>query len=146
MDLSTIVQNQHIHSGSTGDHPVVMATKTLAAVLDATPMDSDSVVTNCNIIKSECDIDLAYRCLAGKNETYPTLLRALAHTDLTEQRVLILEALCSLCNGQPDLLDQSGRSSILSILSVPELTLLAVRFIRYTCIKHETNRRAYVGR
>lgn len=147
MNLSNIVRDFSLQNGAT-EHPVISAIKSLAATVERTPVDVDVVVTECQVIQSQCDIDLAHRCLAGKNDAYKTLLLALEKTDNVDTQKKILMALCSLCNGQPDLLEDAGRQKILSQVKLsndPDLVFLLVRFIRYTCIKHEGNRRSYVA-
>lgn len=61
-----------------------------------------------------------------------------------------LNALCALCNGQPDLLDDKGTDLLVDLLkshqSSAPLVASIVKLMRLTCIKHERNRQAYVTR
>ena len=98
----------------------------------------------------ECDIDLARRCLAGKNGAYSTLLAACKKFKSDEELVQsLLSALCALSNGQPDLLDEEdivwNCESLRSIDSNPAIAALLVKFMRFNCTKHETNRQKYVA-
>ena len=62
----------------------------------------------------------------------------------------MLQALCALVNGQPDLLDEEGSTLFIQYLSDfkedHELLLLVVRLIRLLCVKHEANRQNFVGK
>jgi len=147
VNLSNIVRDFVMNQGET-EHPVLLALKSLALALESTPVNLDILAKECEVIKTQCDIDLAHRCLAGKNDAYGTLMSALEKTDDVSSHKAILSALCSLCNGQPDLLEDTGRRGILARIKTqqdPGLIFLMVHFIRYTCIKHEANRRAYVN-
>jgi hypothetical protein len=100
-------------------------------------------------LKSECDIDLPHRCLAGTNGAYGALYK-IVEKYRTDDKLLLncLQTMCSLCNGQPDLLDESGVCLMMDLLEKKkediECSLWIVRFIRYCCVMHEANRQAFV--
>ena len=101
-------------------------------------------------IQAECDIDLAKRCLAGKNKAYPALLATCKKFQSDEETMQsLLSALCALANGQPDLLDEEGIvwncESLRITDSKPSVASLLVKFMRLNCTKHETNRQKYVA-
>ena len=155
VDLSNIVRDLSLQSSGNGDvpakHPVVAAVEALASSLQTEPIDNDLVIGHCQNLKVECDIDLAHRCLAGKNEAYHTLLSALEKFKESKDVMKhLLEAVCSLCNGQPDLLDDRGVDLLLELLKLyqgdAELALLTAQAIRLTCTKHERNRQTFVSK
>ena len=57
--------------------------------------------------------------------------------------------MCALCNGQPDVLDARGTLFFVELLRSDKISAEAVvgcvMLIRLTCVKHETNRQAYVS-
>ena len=138
--------------GSEGEasvHPVVKAIESLSLSLDKGDLPMCEIEQYLQTLQTECDIDLSHRCFAGKNNAYQVLFKSVrtskTNKDLLEKSLL---ALCSLCNGQPDLLDDSGVATLMEILKeshddvrVMELT---VKLIRLNCVKHELNRRAFV--
>ncbi len=88
--------------------------------------------------------------MAGKNRAYPVLMETCKKFDSnSDMLTLSLRAFCSLCNGQPDLLDEDGIvwncDKLNSTVDNSTLAALLVRFMRLNCIKHETNRQKYVA-
>ena len=137
VDLSMIVTVLHSDAGNT--HPVLAAIENIAS-------DSGELCEQLKIVKTECDIDLSHRCLAGKR-AYTVLIEACKAQP--EHSLAIVDTLCSLCNGQPDVLDHAGVSHLCSILedtsTDPLLLSKTVRLIKLTCVKHEDNRQSYVS-
>ena len=138
--------------GSEGEasvHPVVKAIESLSLSLDQEELPVCEIDQYLQMLQSECDIDLSHRCFAGKNNAYQVLLKSVktnkTKKDLLEKSLL---ALCSLCNGQPDLLEDSGVTTLMEILKESNddvrIMELTVKLIRLNCIKHELNRRAFV--
>ena len=73
------------------------------------PVDWDKLSAQLDTFRKECDIDLARRYLAGRNDAYPLLLDVLrASSGEADQMVPTSNALISLCCGQPDLLTPDG--------------------------------------
>lgn len=150
VNLSIIVQEPRMYAGEgeTTEHLVLTALRDLKLSMD-TASDQEKVLSCLKDIKTECDVDLSRRCLAGSNEAYPLLLKSLENfrTDANFLKETLL-ALCSLMDGQPDLLDDSGSSCLISLLQDNKLNCdmleLIVRLVRLTCIKHETNRQNFV--
>ena len=138
--------------GSDGEvsvHPVVKAIESLSLALDQEEPPVSEIEQYLQTLQSECDIDLSHRCFAGKNNAYQVLLKSVrtnkTKKDLLEKSLL---ALCSLCNGQPDLLDDLGVTTLMELVKESHddvrIMELAVKLIRLNCIKHELNRRAFV--
>ncbi|KAL3866309.1 hypothetical protein ACJMK2_043616 [Sinanodonta woodiana] len=148
IDLSLIVCDPGLYGGDEGIavHPVVRAIDNLSEAVDSGQFDpADKFL---QIIQAECDVDLARRCLAGKHNAYPVLIKALRSFKSNTSRLTgTLSALCSLSNGQPDVLDGDGVSLLIQLLKEckdEDVIELTVRLIRLTCIKHEQNRQSYV--
>lgn len=135
--------------GERKQHPVIEALNALTLSLDqATEGTADQY--NLDTIQQDCDIDLSRRCFAGKNNAYTVLLKTLRRyrTENKDLFIKTLQTLCSLCNGQPDLLTVEGVEEFMSILQDESLgqtsTELIVKLMRLNCIKHEMNRRMFV--
>ncbi|XP_013381017.1 armadillo repeat-containing protein 6 [Lingula anatina] len=149
IDLSNIVKDISSHTGEGTTHPVVAAVQNLSGVLDSGDIDPTTVKAALAQIKTECDIDLPHRCLAGSNKAYPVLFKLCQK--LSSDKELLkccVDALSSLLNGQPDLVDQTGIEYFTNLLKdseeSEELCEALVRMIRLTCVMHEKNRQAYV--
>jgi len=130
-------------------HPVIAALDALS-LSDEDNSDKTNEEKNLDTVKQDCDIDLTHKCFAGKNNAYTVLLKYLKRckTDNKELFGKTLQTFCSLCNGQPDLLDEEGAEEFMAILKNEsyEQTIieLTVKLIRLNCVKHEMNRRMFV--
>ena len=149
MNLANIIKDASLYNGDDSTvHPVIAALQNLS--VDDTP-DTATVLSGLDTVRDECNIDLSHRCLAGGHQAYPTLIKLLkkfsADRHITKA---VLQALCALVNGQPDLLDEEGSTLFIQYLSDfkedHELLLLVVRLIRLLCVKHEANRQNFVGK
>lgn len=144
-----IIQDASLYSaaGQKSLHPVVEALNALS--IEDGNKDTDAM-KHLDTIKQECDIDLARRCFAGKNKAYPVLLKYLKAHRKDDHKIFLtgLDTMCSLCNGQPDLLDEEGTVFFMDIMkdetNDPEITQQIVKLVRLNCIKHETNRGMFV--
>lgn len=164
INLANIIKEVHIgeESGEPAKHPVNVALDGLAEGIKnitsgAEGMEvQEAIISHLEVFKTECDKDLAHRMQAASNEAFPTLLllaqSQLAKTDEKFQ-CKALESLCSLLNGQPDLMTADGMDFLLETVktstsdegdSHPLNFALNIKAIRFSCIKHETNRQAYV--
>lgn len=146
-NLAMIIKdaNMYKENGDKIVHPVVAA---LNALSEETG-DTETYYKNLKIIQDECDIDLARRCFVSKSGAYPTLLKCLKEScEKKDQLVPILTTFCSLCNGQPDLLDEEGVQVMTMLLKEqsddPEIAAQMVKLIRLNCTKHEVNRKMFV--
>ena len=139
----------HSGGGDQAKHPVIEAIEKLESVMEAEPLDTEATKTQCRSIQEECDIDLAHRVLAGKNRAYQALY-ALIEKHSSEEDILTaaLDAMSSLCNGQPDLLDLNGIVLLMKSLQIhmdsADVGRSLVKLIRLNCIKHEENRQTFV--
>lgn len=151
VNLANIIQDSSLYTGDDSTvHPVIAALQKLVLVTDDSP-DSDTLISDLDTVREECNIDLSHRCLAGKNQAYPTLMKLLKKWS-GDARVTkaLLQSLCALVNGQPDLLDEEGSALFIHYLSEfkedHELLVLVVRLIRLFCLKHESNRQNFVAK
>lgn len=149
-----VIRDPSLYSadGQKSVHPVIEALEALSLSLDddqgAQSKEPDKLL---DTVKQECDIELARRCFAGKNKAYPILLKSMKMFRKggdTELFVKALETMCSLCNGQPDLLDADGAEYFMDIMkdenNGENVTRLIVKLVRLNCIKHEKNKCMFV--
>lgn len=150
VNLANIVKDLSLQEGGAKNkHASVECIENLEQELVAESPDIGKFKENLAKLKAECDIDLAHRCLAGKNNAYPVLYNLMdkyqADADLLG---CILATYCALCNGNPDLLTPQGLSLFMSVLKEQKEhmsnTAATIRLIRHTCLKHEPNRQQYV--
>ena len=153
MNLANIVKDlalQQSEEGIPAKHPSAVAIENLQQALSSEPPNEEIIKENLTKLKAECDIDLAHRCLAGKNKAYLTMYNLLDRFK-TSPTILepILSTFCSLCNGQPDLLDLRGGLLLMKTLEEQKNSTTnaaaLVKLIRLTCVMHETNRQAYIN-
>lgn len=148
VSLGMIVKDPSLYDkSSSGEHLVITSIKKLRASLDKP--DLKELVSDMKVVQEQCDLDLSHRVLAAANGAFPVLLELCQKAGGDEAGLCMgLETLCSLCNGQPDLLNEPAMIFFCKLLDVyqesPGTLTLVVRLIRLTCIMHETNRQAYV--
>ena len=127
---------------------MVDATTKLSMSLETENLVKEELIPLLETVRDECNIDLSHRCLAG-NKAYKTLLalskKTVDNKDLSNN---VLQSLCALINGQPDLLDAEGSELFVDRLSTFDKNennlILSVRLIRLFCVKHEMNRQRFV--
>ena len=153
MNLANIVKDVKTYntSGSEEDNkqPVIVAVEKLTAVVDSDSKDTEEFLACCDTLKSECKVSIAHRCLAGSNDAYPTIIRAYEKfRGMPDVLLQIVDLLCALCDGQPDVLDDKGMGLFLDTLREHSdnavLVARTVRLICLTCLMHEKNRQSYV--
>lgn len=146
-----IIRDASLYSadGKKSVHPVIEALNALS--LDENEAAASSEANKyLETVKQECDSDLSRRCFAGKNKAYPVLLKTLKKYRTTDKEMFskTLDTICSLCNGQPDLLDEEGAEYFLDIMkdesNDEKVIALIVKLVRLNCIKHENNRKIFV--
>ena len=83
-------------------------------------------------------------CIRDRHGAYDVLMSVLHVSNAT-----VLPALLSLVDGQPDILEVHGGTSIVNILcdrlSPAGIIVLALSLIRRCCILHEANRQQFVA-
>ena len=155
VDLSLIVKDLHLYEDETEEESTKLSLQSAINVLSTNrdvSTDYDKLQTKAclEVIKAECDIDLAHRCLVGRKGTYKPLMK---HLHLCKNDIHlflhVVETIVSLINGQPDLLDNNGIKEICGYLnefkSDSDISVSLVKLVRNSCIKHESNRQNYVG-
>ena len=150
--MNNIVKDVSMYTGGDGEnttvHPVICALEMLSQKL-AESQPKDEVIKLLATVKSECDIDLARRCLAGTNNGYSILIKVVEkYKEDDEVLKSVLKCFCSLVNGQPDVLDDMGTDMLMGLLATrktdPGILELVARAIKLTCVKHEKNRQRFV--
>ncbi|XP_063369348.1 armadillo repeat-containing protein 6 homolog [Cydia amplana] len=149
VDLSNIIKDLVLTSGD--DHEISKSIKKLQELKD--DGDDSEILKELEIVKAECNKDIARRVKAGKEGAYTLLLELLqARHKMTLETVNekdatfiinVLNTLIALMDVQPDLLDQKGADVIKSILDNTEDENILIATLKWTstcCIKHEMNR------
>ncbi len=152
VNLSNIIKNMvQLQLSEGGKHPLTAALEAIGAELDS-PGLSESVLPLLATVRTQCDIDLAHRCLAGRpgqEKVFTVLMRAL------DQRALplvdaALATMSALLNSQPDVVADSEMFSLVNLLKAEdqwlgEAQLAAVcEVLRHACYMHEGNRQTLV--
>ncbi|XP_072051091.1 armadillo repeat-containing protein 6-like [Amphiura filiformis] len=152
VNLSNIIKTLQIGDGDgVIVHAVLKALEELQSMLNEPEdmVNKEKLVSNLQTFQTECDTDMARRSLAATNKAFQTLysLTQRYKGDLV-LLVKVLDSLCSLCNGQPDLIDEGGMLVLFEIVkenTTNEAVLLStIKAIRLTCVMHEKNRQTYV--
>ncbi|KAE8749529.1 hypothetical protein FOCC_FOCC003794 [Frankliniella occidentalis] len=102
------------------------------------------------IIRKWCDKGIQFRLLAGSLGAYSILINILNQfLDVDQKNLLILKTLNSLMTGYPDLLDDVGVESLISIISTSKTVATlaaALQFMQTCCLKHEKNRQRFANK
>ena len=110
---------------------------------------SRGIAAACSELSRVCDSGLADRCLAAKCGAYDVLVSFLHTHNNAEYLPIVLPALSSLIDSQPDILDERGATLIVNVLhdSVisADVVVVALNLIRRCCILHEANRQRFVA-
>ncbi|XP_033096493.1 armadillo repeat-containing protein 6-like, partial [Anneissia japonica] len=150
VNLSNIVTTLYLQREAVAEtnHPILEALKKLTKILDGGDCTDEELKESLQIFQQESNIDLAHRCLAASKDAFPVLF-SLCERYADRESILksVLEALLSLCNGQPDLITLKGIVFMISHLenSSTDVTYVIIKVIRITCVMHEMNRQKYVA-
>ncbi|XP_026467253.1 armadillo repeat-containing protein 6 homolog [Ctenocephalides felis] len=102
------------------------------------------ILCNLKVLSTECKKDIAHRLLAANENAYNTILLCLSKCSHNDDIVTgCIEALISLMDGQPDLLDDQGVAYMIEYLTEPKespLKSLILQWVYICCLKHEMNR------
>lgn len=83
-----------------GNDPVVNCIRKLEGLVNMISLNPISLLPNLRTLKDECDKDISYRVLAGKEGAYSVLLDIVnKFSNDKEVSVLTLQTLASLMNG-----------------------------------------------
>jgi hypothetical protein len=90
-------------------------------------IDEAKLMESLTGLKTECDIDIAHKVMAGRHGAYQLLLDLLEkHWHEPSVTHLVLASLTSLMTGQPDLLTERGVQAILTSIKVYKISPIAV--------------------
>ena len=151
--LGTIVQDVRAYTKGEDDetlikHPVLESVENLNKEIDSKTPNDDRVTRLLETIQKECDMDLAHRVLAGKNNSFTTLYKTYEHYKTSNAMLMhVFLAIRSLCDGQPDILETRAMDTFCASLKETtdiDLCILIIQVIRSNCVMHEKNRQGYV--
>ncbi|KAM9290534.1 armadillo repeat-containing protein 6-like, partial [Gastrophryne carolinensis] len=150
VDLTNIIKDVRKHSQedeANSDHDILQTLESLRKGVDSGAVSNFSEL----LIKfgDQCKQSMAHRYLAGQKFAYSVVLEAWKHSDGDREALLnAIYAMSSLTDGQPDLLEGVGQKLLIHSLDKysndAEVTLMAIRLTRHTCLKHEQNRQDLV--
>jgi len=128
---------------------VVAVSKLKAAAAAEHPANISQIAAACSHLSSVCDAGIADRCLAASSGAYNVLMSVLHADNASDYIPVMLPALLSLVDGQPDILEVHGATRVVDVLrgsgaSVDSLAT-ALNVIRRCCILHEGNRQQFVA-
>ncbi|XP_007897009.1 armadillo repeat-containing protein 6 [Callorhinchus milii] len=148
VDLNNIIRAVPGTGGETGgQHEVLQALHSVQQALERSSLDE---MAEClDTFGKLCRRDFASRHLAAEKSAYGTVLGSCTRLLGDKPRLLIgLQALGTLLDGQPDLLDPEGQRLLVEVLtrnsSDANLCIAATRAVRHACLKHEQNRQDMV--
>lgn len=150
VNLAMIIRDSSLYTadGQKLVPPIIAALNNLSlAVANNT---DDNCEKDIDTVQQECDVDLSHRCFVGKNNAFSVLLKSLKRYRTSNKDLFVktLQCMCSLSNGQPDLLSPEGAEEFISIMKDPSndetVTELIVKLVRLNCTQHEINRSKFV--
>lgn len=130
-------------------HPILNITDRLK-VTDV--HDENTLSNELADLQKECEKSLAHRVLAVKSGSCFLALLDLYDKLRTEgntaSMIKLLEAWCSLLNGQPDCIYDRVMDIFMDLTKNQDtgICLLGLRLICLSCIMHENNRQAFIGK
>jgi len=131
-------------------HDAVVAVNNLKAAAAEQPVNISQIAAACSKLSSVCDAGFADRCLAANSGAYDVLMSILHASNASSDCIsVVLSALLSLVDGQPDILEVRGATCVVNVLRdgiVPlDSVVTALNLIRRCCILHEANRQQFVA-
>lgn len=130
-------------------HDAVVAVNKLRVAAADELVSSSRIADACNELCSVCVVSLADRCLAAKSGAYDVLISLLRANNSADHVSPTLQALLSLVDGQPDILDERGATRVVSVLrdsvTPTDVIATALKVICQCCILHEANRQQFVA-
>lgn len=149
VDLSNIIKDLALGPGD--NHLVSEAVARLKTLCAFNKHDVNALLKELEVLKAECNKDIAHRVRAGKDGAYKILVDLMFTKQLLQQlsdkdttlMIAVLETLTALMEMQPDLLDARGMELIKTIFDNVENDDIIISALRWTttcCIKHEMNR------
>ena len=141
MNLANIIKDPSVYGISgEGDgpakHSLTVTLDNLQAITSKSEgADPSHIIPNMQKLKEECDVDMAHRLMAGKNGAFPLLVTFCKdYKDDQEIFLASMNALVSLCTGQPDLLTDDSAQLFCNFLQTfqanPEILVKIVELVR----------------
>ncbi|CAG5030850.1 unnamed protein product [Parnassius apollo] len=151
VDLSNIIKDLTLESGD--KHLISLTVNKLNELCKSDKHDDKDILEQLDVLRAECNKDIAHRVRAGKDGAYSILidlldekLRSYTQKENKEDEdfiVKIFKTLASLMDSQPDLLEQKGVDLIKSTLDKIQNETILIGALKWTsvcCVKHEMNR------
>jgi len=149
VNLHTIVKTYRpVNDAGVMQHDAVVAVNKLKAAAAEQPLNCSQIASACGDLISACDAGLADRCLAANTGAYDVLMSVLHADDSSACIPVVLPALSSLLDGQPDVLEVRGATCVVNVLRdsvAVDSIIAALKLIRRCCILHEANRQQFVA-
>ncbi|KAG7296672.1 hypothetical protein JYU34_020528 [Plutella xylostella] len=151
VDLCLIIKDLALTPGD--KHLVAVTVDKLKELCVGETVEDELVLKQLEVLRAECEKDLARRIRAGKEGAYDILIKLLEarykmyQKDKSENDaafiVSVLNTLAALMDIQPDLLEIKGIDLINSMLSSVTNEDILVPLLKWTCVccvRHEMNR------
>jgi len=150
VNLHTVVKaHRPVNEEGVMQHDVVVAVNKLKAAAAEQPMNASQLAAACNDLISACDAGLADRCLAANTGAYDVFMSILHADNFLDYIPVVLPALLSLVEGQPDILEVRGATSVVNVLhdsaTAVDSIIAALKLVRHCCVLHEANRQQFVA-
>lgn len=140
VNLSNIIKEKWCVLGE--EDPLVVA-------LERITVSSDVDMQHLDTIIEFCGKDLSFKLKAAELGAYIKVLEILKNNKEEEVMCKSLDALCSLMDGYPDLLEADGFSLIFELTANDnrgEILRRTLEWTRLCCIRHENNRKTFIDR
>ncbi|CAG9122325.1 unnamed protein product [Plutella xylostella] len=151
VDLSLIIKDLALTPGD--KHLVAVTVDKLKEICVGETVEDELVMKQLEVLRSECEKDLARRIRAGKEGAYDILIKLLEarykmyRQDKSEKDaafiVSVLNTLAALMDIQPDLLEIKGIdliNSMLSSVTNEDILVPLLKWMCVCCVRHEMNR------
>ena len=144
VDLSNIVKEVMDSIPGESKSKLNSCLDSLGKLIKSASGKENEIVAELNTLKEECNKSLAHKVYAGSKGAYCMLVDVLEMYSTDDSIALAtLNAMVSLMNGNPDLLDKRGISLIINYLDNQKSADIQMKVLEWTkvsCIKHEQNR------
>ncbi|CAH1254616.1 ARMC6 [Branchiostoma lanceolatum] len=151
VNLSNIVKTLNLGSTPSGEpeHAVLAALSDLSTLLTSDSPDQEKLTSALQTFQEQCTVSFSHRSLAASKDGYKVMFSACTKfSDDANTLSRCIETLAAFLEGQPDLIDETGMKFLVQTLTKfpDDAPLQAITFkaIYATCLKHETNRQAYI--
>ncbi|XP_019620441.1 PREDICTED: armadillo repeat-containing protein 6-like [Branchiostoma belcheri] len=151
VDLSNIVKTLNLGSSPSGgpEHAVLQALSDLSTLLTSDSPDPEKLTSALQTFQEQCKVSFSHRSLAASKDGYKVMFSACTKfNDDANMLCRCIETFGAFLEGQPDLIDEASMTFLVQTLTkFPDdapLQASTFKAIYATCLKHETNRQAYI--